>query len=51
MEKVCKNCKHVSDHWCMRRKKGVKPNKEWCPDFQFPVKVRYEQEAKLSTSW
>lgn len=35
----------------MRRKDGVNQNKDWCPDFQLHVKVRYEQEENLSTSW
>lgn len=47
----CKNCKHVSGHWCMLLKKGVNPKKDLCPKFKLPVKVRYEQEANLSTSW
>ena len=41
MARVRKNCKNVSVHWCMRRKKGVKKNKDWCTDFQLSVNVRY----------
>lgn len=51
MEKLCKNCKHVSGFWCMRRKKSVKPNKDWCCDFKEPVEVRYELEVKFNASW
>jgi len=51
MERKCKYCKHVSDYWCMKRKKSVKPNKDWCSDFKEPVVVKYEQEAKLGTLW
>ncbi len=47
----CKNCKHSSDYWCLRRKKSINPRKDWCSDYAPDVKVDYQMEAKLGTSW